>query len=140
MTPGELAGLHARCFTLPPPWSAQAFAAMLDSPGSFLLTRPDGFLLGRAIAGEAELLTLAVDPGARRRGTGRALVAAFLDHAAGNHCDSAFLEVAADNSAAIALYLAAGFAQAGRRRAYYHAQGHAPVDALVLIRALSQDG
>ena len=46
-------------------------------PLAFLLVEGDaGFLLGRAVAGEAELLTIAVAPEARRLGLGRKLVGA----------------------------------------------------------------
>ena len=79
MTPEDLAALHARCFTIPRPWSAAEFAGFLADPLAFLLVEGDaGFLLGRAVAGEAELLTLAVAPEARRRGLGQRLVGRFL--------------------------------------------------------------
>nr|WP_246587872.1 GNAT family N-acetyltransferase [Paracoccus bogoriensis] len=114
-----MAALHARCFTVPRPWTAAEFADLLAGQGAFLLTRSGGFLLGRALAGEAELLTLAVDPGRRRLGTGRALVDEFAAFARGMGVRSAFLEVAAGNVAARALYAAGGWLEAGRRRRYY---------------------
>ncbi|AMY67857.1 GNAT family N-acetyltransferase [Frigidibacter mobilis] len=136
MSPEALAALHAACFTVPRPWSAAEFAGLLARPDAFLLPAPAGFLLGRALAGEAELLTLAVDPGARRAGTGSRLVAQFLAEAAGRGAEAAFLEVAEDNLAAIALYATAGFAQAGRRRGYYRLPGGGATDALVMTRAI----
>ena len=66
MTPKALAQLHAACFTTPRPWAADEFAALLATPGILLLTADDGFLLGRVAAGEAELLTLAIDPALHR--------------------------------------------------------------------------
>ncbi len=132
--PDELAALHGRVFTVPRPWSAAEIVGLLESTGMFLLAEPQGFLMGRAIAGEAELLTLAVAPEARRQGIGARLVAGFLTEARARQAESAFLEVAADNLAALALYDAAGFRQAGRRRGYY-ATATGPVDALVLSRA-----
>lgn len=80
--PGRLARIHGESFTVPRPWTAVEIAGLLATPGAFLIEAPDGFLIGRALAGEAELLTLAVAPSARRRGTGAALVAGFLDRAA----------------------------------------------------------
>lgn len=134
MTPEQLAALHARCLALPRPWSAAEFATVAADPLSFLLVEGDAaFLAGRAVAGEAELLTLAVAPEARRRGLGRRLVARFVYQARARGAAEAFLEVAADNAAAIGLYRAAGFALAGRRRDYY-APG---ADALVLRRPLT---
>jgi ribosomal-protein-alanine N-acetyltransferase len=47
-----------------------------------------------------------------------------------------FLEVAADNIAALRLYKGLGFAAAGRRRAYYRRPGGQPIDAMVLALAL----
>ncbi|WP_374646543.1 GNAT family N-acetyltransferase [Tabrizicola sp.] len=137
MTPEDLAVLHARCFTIPRPWSAAEFAGFLTDPLAFLLVEGDaGFLLGRAVAGEAELLTLAVAPEARRRGLGQRLVGRFLYQARLRGAASAFLEVAADNAPARALYERAGFATAGRRRGYYAGPDGALVDALVLRREL----
>ncbi|PKP75663.1 MAG: ribosomal-protein-alanine acetyltransferase [Alphaproteobacteria bacterium HGW-Alphaproteobacteria-6] len=135
--PAGLAAIHAAAFTRPPPWPAAAIAQTLTTPGAFLCAAPDGFLIGRVLAGEAELLTLAVRPEARRHGIGRRLVAEFLRIAAGRGAETAFLEVAADNAAAIALYRAAGFAGAGRRRGYYGGAAAAPVDALVLSQPLT---
>ncbi|RJK97379.1 GNAT family N-acetyltransferase [Paracoccus aestuarii] len=140
MSPEALAALHARCFTLPPPWPATAFAAMLDMPGVFLLTEGrDAFLLGRALAGEAELLTLAVAPEARRGGVGRRLTAAFAGRAARMGADQAFLEVACDNLAARALYSAQGWLEAGRRRRYYGPATDAIVMRLTL-RVIQEGG
>lgn len=138
MTPLQLAALHARCFTTPRPWSAAEFAAFLADPLAFLLVEGDaGFLLGRAVAGEAELLTLAVAPEARRRGLGQRLVSRFLYQARLRGAESAFLEVAANNAPAQALYAHAGFSPAGRRRGYYAGPDGARLDALVLRRDLA---
>lgn len=138
MTPEALAHLHARCFRAPPPWTVADFAEFLADPLAFLLVEGDaGFLLGRAVAGEAELLTLAVAPEARRLGLGRRLVARFLYQAQLRGAERAFLEVAADNAAAIALYESAGFVGAGRRGAYYRAPDGSRTDALVLARDLA---
>lgn len=136
MTPEALAALHAACFTVPRPWTVAEFAELLARADTFLLQEPAGFLLGRALAGEAELLTLAVASEARRQGTGARLVAQFLAEAAARGADSAFLEVAEDNMAARALYARAGFAPAGRRRGYYRHKDGTTTDALVMTSAL----
>lgn len=119
MTPQQLAALHASCFTMPRPWSAAEFASLLSAPGVVLLARPQAFLLGRIAGDEAELLTLAVAPPARRTGEARALVRRFLADCTARGAAVAFLEVAADNAAAIGLYRATGWQQAGQRRNYY---------------------
>ena len=132
MTFVDMARLHHACFGDLRPWSAAELADILQNPHSFALHRDHGFLIGRAVAGEAEVITLAVDPAARRQGIGRDLVGEFLTTARHKGADSAFLEVAADNAAAIALYRASGFAQTGLRRAYYHMADGRALDALVL--------
>ncbi len=133
MTPDDLAALHGRCFpTHPRPWSAAEFADLLGNPLNFLLIRPQGFLLGRSVADEAELLTLAVAPEARRMGLGRALLAEFAQTSRARGARDAFLEVASDNAAAIALYACDGWAEQGLRRNYY-APG---IDAIVMHRNL----
>ena len=136
MTPEALAALHARCFTSPPPFSAAEFESLLAAPPVYLVARPGGFALGRAVAGEAELLTLAVDPDRRRAGLGTALLAAFEAGARDRGATDAFLEVAADNAAARALYACAGYAEAGRRKGYYRRPGAAAVDALTLVKRI----
>jgi ribosomal-protein-alanine N-acetyltransferase len=132
VTPTELALLHLRVFTVPRPWSVAEFAGFLADPSCFLCHQPGGFLLGRVIADEAELLTLAVAPEARRQGIGAALLAEFMAQSAARGAGTAFLEVAADNRAALTLYHAAGFTAVGRRRGYYTTPAGQPVDALVL--------
>lgn len=134
-----MARVHAASFTLPRPWSEAEIRALLVSPLVFALTEAGaGFLLGRVVADEAELLTLAVDPTARRAGLGRKLVAAFLAEATRRGAATAFLEVAAPNLAALALYRAMGFAETGRRRGYYRGTEDI-ADAVVMGRPLRPD-
>ena len=130
-----LAEVHATAFDHA--WSAAEIAQLLDGAGGFALLIEDGeaavaFILCRAIAGEAEILTLAVAPSARRRGLARALVDAAAGAARMAGAQSLFLEVADDNAPAIGLYPAAGFDQAGLRRGYYHRGPAGAVDALVM--------
>lgn len=126
-----MAALHAACFTLPAPWSEAEFASTLASRFVFVLERQHGFLLGQVVAGEAELLTIAVDPQARRQGIGRSLVEGFLQEARTRGAESAFLEVSEANPGARALYEACGFATTGRRRGYYRAPGRVE-DAILM--------
>lgn len=140
MSPEGLAALHARAFVSPPPWSAAAFAATLADPAAFLLTVPGALLVGRAAAGEAELLTLATDPALRRQGLARALLRAFEAEARARLAETAFLEVAEDNAPARALYTSQGWAQVGRRPRYYARPGAAPAAALIFRRVLDHSG
>jgi ribosomal-protein-alanine N-acetyltransferase len=107
-------------------------------PGTFLAQAPGGFVVGRAAAGEAELLTLAVAPEARRAGLGARLTARFAAEARALGAAEAFLEVAADNAAARALYAKAGYTEAGLRRAYYRTPAGETVDALILRCSLTE--
>jgi ribosomal protein S18 acetylase RimI-like enzyme len=63
---------------------------------------------------ETELLALAVDGAARRRGIGAALVESFLDSAATSGSGSARVVVGSENDGALALYRRAGFVQSAR--------------------------
>jgi ribosomal-protein-alanine N-acetyltransferase len=135
-----LAKAHASAFDAP--WPPEAFTALMGTPGVFALAavnhEPVGVILMRAVAGEAEVLTLAVDPSHRRRGVARALLRAGLGQAAAMGAEEAFLEVAADNTAALALYSEEGFVQAGLRGGYYSRPDGETVDALVLRRTLNR--
>jgi ribosomal-protein-alanine N-acetyltransferase len=130
----SLAALHAAAFDHP--WTVAALRDLLSAPGVTAFAHADGFILIRVVVDEAEILTLAVSPAVRRQGLGRRLVEAGAEQAAGLGAVSLFLEVAADNAGALALYRAAGFAPAGRRSGYYPRAGAQAVDALVLKRPL----
>jgi ribosomal-protein-alanine N-acetyltransferase len=146
---GEAAGalaaplsmLHRRCFP-EEPWEPQAMAQIMAMAGFFGYVaweddEPVGFALALDLGGECEILALGVVPGRRRAGTGSALLAAICEEASRRGGNRVFLEVAADNAAARALYAVGSFAQIGRRRNYYR-RPEGPVDALVLGRAIAR--
>lgn len=128
----SLAVLHAACFERA--WDATTLSDMLGAPGAFAFVHDHGFVLGRAAADEAEILTLAVTPHARGKGLGRALLQAAINRARELGATTMFLEVGADNPAALALYAGLGFAKVGQRKAYYEGR-----DALVLRLPLAGD-
>ncbi|SDW90160.1 ribosomal protein S18-alanine N-acetyltransferase [Roseicitreum antarcticum] len=137
----DLAHLHAACFTSPPPWSEASFHSILSQPGVSLQTDTRdgvlyGFALGRVILDEAELLTLATAPALRRQGVAAALLRCFDADVFRRGARTVFLEVAADNAAALALYRAAEFTQSARRKGYYAAPGGGATDALILRKTL----
>jgi ribosomal-protein-alanine N-acetyltransferase len=132
-----MAALHARAFVHERGWSACEFADLLALPHTQAHVAPAGFAVARTLAGETELLTLAVDPDHHRCGTGSALVAAWIT-AARADATTAFLEVAADNQGALALYGRHGFAPAGVRKAYYARARGTAVDAVMMTRALTR--
>ncbi|MBW6398532.1 GNAT family N-acetyltransferase [Roseomonas sp. HJA6] len=134
-----LALLHAEAFPPAQRWGAEAIGLLLDLPGHVALLAanddaPVGFVMGRAAAGEAEVLTLAVRPEARRGGLGRALMGALLAEVSGLGATELFLEVAESNVAGRALYAGLGAVEAGRRRRYYPDGGDALVLRLPVIR------
>lgn len=135
MTPGDMAALHAAAFMDERPWSATEFADMLQNKATRAFTVPHGFALTSTAGGDTELLMLVVHPEHRRHGIGRALTLEWL-HAAQSHADTAYLEVAADNLPAIALYTNLGFGIIGRRAAYYARKNGINADALIMQRAL----
>lgn len=130
MTPDVLAALHLAAFTQGRPWSTAEFAELLAHPLTHLETAPHGFALWRGIAGEAELLTIAVEPARQGAGIGKALMTAWMDQAA-QSCDSAFLEVASDNAKACKLYVKHGFETVATRSGYYK-RDDTSADALVM--------
>lgn len=130
-----MAAVHGRAFAKG--WSVEDIAELTSGPGGFALMVeegdvPLGFILCRAMAGEAEILTLAVEPAARRRGLARALVEAATGAARMAGAETLFLEVAHDNLPALALYEAVGFARAGLRRGYYDLGAQGTADAVVM--------
>ena len=131
-----MAALHARCFPDLRGWSAAEFAGLLADPTVIAATAPSGFALARVAADEAELLTIAVDPDKRGTGQGRALLAEVLARAGARGAARIFLEVAANNHAALKLYAGAGFTACGRRRGYYRLSTGA-VDALIMARDIA---
>jgi len=151
-----LATLHAACFaqgTGGAVWSASDIAEVLGIPGSFArlavagarqrptgeppsTALPVGLVLARVVAEDCEILSLGVAPPWRRRGVGQRLLNAVLEEARCLGARAVFLEVAEDNAAARAFYLAESFARIGRRPKYYRRAGAVPAAALVLSRRL----
>ena len=130
-----MARLHAACFA--DAWDEAAFRALIGRPGAVaFLAGDDGFILAQAAADEAEILTLGVIPAARRCGLARALVETAAAAVSKRGAGMFFLEVAADNAAAFALYRGLGFREAGIRPSYYRERGKSAVDALLLRRPL----
>jgi ribosomal-protein-alanine N-acetyltransferase len=135
-----LAALHSTSFA--PAWTAKELAWMLDPPGLGLIAmvagEAAGFVLARAIGDEAEIMTLAVPPRHRRAGIATLLLGTLIEVLSRRAVASLFLEVAADNTAALRLYNRANFAESGRRRGYYIRSEAPAVDAIVMVRPLNR--
>lgn len=133
-----IAGLHGELFA--EPWDATAIAGMLAHPGSIALVATaanpmdiGGFALAQVAADEAEILTLGVAAPWQRGGVATRLVEGIKRAASRGGARALFLEVAASNTAARALYARAGFAEAGHRIGYY-ARKDAPAEDAVVMR------
>jgi ribosomal-protein-alanine N-acetyltransferase len=128
------AAIHRRCFA--EPWTPSAMTEMLGMPGSFGWIAGEGYPVGlilcRGAADEVEVITLGVLPAARGRGVAGRLLDAAMTAAREAGAAAAFLEVAEENAAALALYRGRGFCEVGRRPNYYGPQRH----ALILRREL----
>lgn len=141
---GAAEDLHRICFPADwdQPWSRQSFAEMLAMPGTFgLMARSGensvlGLIVVRTAADEAEILTIGVQPQARRRGIGAALIAAAEVEARTRGATRLHLEVAEDNFPARNLYGDLGFQTVGKRAGYYARGSLGSVAAILMARAL----
>ena len=138
-----LAELHRAIFTAPwdQIWSEESLAQILAMPGArgWLLedgSAPLGFVLARFTLDEGEILLTGILPGARGKGHARRLMQAAITAAREAGVARLFLEYAAPNAAAGALYRGLGFAQIGTRRDYYRDIAGAPCDAVTMALEL----
>ncbi len=135
----RLAALYAQCFEHTRGWGEDDFEAMLLATGVVALVADDyqGFGMIRCIAGDAEILTLAVPSSQRRKGRGEAIVSAMCAWARKQGAGSISLEVRPSNSAALSLYGKMGFRTLSRVRGdYYQNSDGSYEDALTLQLAL----
>lgn len=119
-------------------WTASQCAGLLPMPGVWLILarRYDavtGFALARAVAGEAELLLLAVRRPDQGRGIGKMLLERFAEEARARGATRLHLEVREGNHA-LNLYERADFSLVGRRRNYYSGHAGQTYDALTLAK------
>jgi len=135
-----LVAIHAGAFARS--WSAEDFAALIADRTVFALAlrrqslfggrRLVGFALLRAVAGEAEILTVAIAPSERGRGLGRLLMEEAMRRLYREGTAACFLEVDQANKAAMRLYRSLGFEVIGERKGYYQASRAGEGTALVM--------
>jgi len=92
-----------------------------------------GFLIGRRVVADMEILNFAVRADARRKGTGDQLLQSALIWAASFSAEQVILEVRSANETALRFYERHKFHIAGRRRNYYSSPDD---DALLLTLRL----
>ncbi|MGD9293795.1 MAG: N-acetyltransferase [Roseobacter sp.] len=134
MTPERMAEIHKAAFAPHRGWTDNEFRSLCASEPVECFATGDGFALVRTLANEAELLTLAVHPQGQRSGQADSIMQTWMTS---TQADTAFLEVAADNHAALALYVKHGFVPFGRRKGYYSRTDGPPVDAVLMRVALT---
>jgi ribosomal-protein-alanine N-acetyltransferase len=140
----EISSLHGQRFARQ--WSDGEFLNLLLQPSVFgfvarqtnaFFSKPlGGFVLAREVAGEAEILTVAVAEKFGRSGLGWRLMQAAMREAANRGGEGMFLEVEGGNQAAIGLYSKLGFQKVGERPAYYSGADGTRSSALVMKRVL----
>jgi [ribosomal protein S18]-alanine N-acetyltransferase len=117
------------------PWSRGAFTYEIERnrvARCWVMREDDrlaGYLCLWEVADELHITNVAVHPAYRRRGIGRAMLAAVLDDAVRRSLSLVGLEVRPTNAEARALYESFGFRVVGRRRGYYYDTGE---DALIM--------
>jgi len=135
---GQIMALENEAF--PHGWSAQSWAEEITDHYVAVAGDGLGVIAMSEVAGTAELLRVIVSPEARGHGLGRSLVSHGLEWAQHFGAAKVFLEVSADNCAAIKLYESSGFAPVNRRADYYgpgddgvvYCRVIVPLDTLVL--------
>lgn len=120
----------------PFPWTRGNFVDSLKAGHSTWVFREGSALVGYGVlmmaVDEAELLNITIAPEYQRRGLGSVLLDELFGVARSHGAVRMLLEVRPGNAAGLALYSRFGFAEIGRRRAYYHGKE----DAIVMARDL----
>lgn len=136
-----VAALHAASFASG--WEASEIEPMLSdksvlAQGAFEAGNGGclGFVLSRAVAGEAEILTIAVSKAARGSGVGATLLGHHLAALAAAGVTKLFLEVEDGNGPALGLYRRFGFVEVGRRASYYRKPDGTTANAIIMRRDL----
>lgn len=142
MTTADLSTAHRIERQSPSPWTQRQLVEELAYPESLQLACRSasgheliGFLLGRLIPGEAEILKIAAAREFQRRGVASSLLRSFLSLAGQRGANRFYLELRAQNTPARALYERYDFEVTGRRRNYY---SDPQDDALCMTLAVPQ--
>ena len=119
-------------------------ASLLRTPGAWCQLAIDteagiplGFVIGRVISDESEILSVGTDPASRRKGVATALMNAASERAISLGAKNLYLEVGEDNPGAVALYKRLGFRATGRRPNYYRRANRRRVAAILMTRHLT---
>jgi ribosomal-protein-alanine N-acetyltransferase len=120
----------------PHPWTRGNFVDSLASGYSAWTLRDEGRLAGyfllMSAVDEAHLLNVSVAAERQGEGMGRYLLDKVVACARGLGAESVLLEVRPSNERALKVYQRYGFAEIGRRKAYYPAHNGQREDAIVM--------
>ena len=135
----QVAALEARCFFTP--WSEKSIRGELENPWAIWLTALEGDRLLGYLGVQygpdgGDVMTVAVDPDCRGRGTAKVLLSAMEPLLREKGCKYLTLEVRPSNAAALGLYGSLGFRQVGRRPRYYRSPTE---DALLLTKFYEEE-
>ena len=119
MTPFEMAKIHLLSGSLTRPWSESEYKILLSTDTIRFFYVENGFLVGRLIGPDAEILNVIVHPKYRRLGKARYLIDKFEKEAKEEGSSKCFLEVAESNSRANKLYQSLNYLSVGKRKNYY---------------------
>ena len=128
----QVAALEKLCFA--DPWSENSVASELNNDLALWLVAMNddtvvGYIGSQTVAGETDVMNIAVHPDWRRRGIAQSLIECLVVELKNRGSEALMLEVRASNAPAIALYENLGFRQVGRRPNYYR---NPKEDALIL--------
>ena len=128
----QVAALEKLCFA--DPWSENSVASELNNDLALWLVAMNddtvvGYIGSQTVAGETDVMNIAVHPDWRRRGIAQSLIECLVVELKNRGSEALMLEVRASNAPAIALYEKLGFRQVGRRPNYYR---NLKEDALIL--------
>jgi ribosomal-protein-alanine N-acetyltransferase len=137
ITPQALAETHSAAFHHTRGWTAAEFETLLQSTGVILCGDARGFVIGRVISDEAEIITAATHPEFQRQGRAQNALGAFIHKAQKIGARTVFLEVASDNTAAKCLYKNNKFEISGTRPRYYKRHDGQQIDAQIMHLVLT---
>ena len=121
----------------PHPWRASQFLESTAKHHCLVLTEENklvGYAIYTIVAGEAEILNIAIDQASQGKGLGRQLLNYLMDIVS-EKAERFYLEVRVSNDAAIHLYQEVGFVEICLRRNYYKTAAGLE-DAIVMAKDL----
>lgn len=127
----QLENLHKLCFPHKP-WSANDFADLKKS-GCDIIASENGFAVWRAVADEAEIITIGVNPEYRKNGIATAMLTLIENELKKSGVKKIFLEVSVNNTPALNLYKNNGYNEFSVRKKYYDDGS----DAILMQKILS---